>query len=289
MNSDLLAKRFNDIQNRLIDTVMPQVDNTSTATRQHLVSALRNNKFSTKQFLTTRLHTPLSNIMVVGHIAGVEAVTKLAKQEKIIASHDLELSILSSAISFASRLKLNLPFLRDKYKTTAFQVISSASDDINKELSDTITRLIKEGAHINEAKEVLQHKFDQLGLRPASRGQLETIFRTQLQIAFAAGKYSAETRNPLIYRELWGYKYITTEDSRVRPQHAILDGVTLPKDDPFWDRFYPPNGWNCRCQVIPLFEEQPIVQPPAKYNGKPIAPDKGFDWKAGRIFNALAS
>ncbi|MEI3154348.1 MAG: hypothetical protein V8S95_04015 [Odoribacter sp.] len=29
-----------------------------------------------------------------------------------------------------------------------------------------------------------------------------------------------------------------------------MDGVRKPVDDPFWNRYYPPNGWNCRCDVI---------------------------------------
>jgi len=45
-------------------------------------------------------------------------------------------------------------------------------------------------------------------------------------------------------------QYKTQRDGRVRPAHAVLDGTTLPMDDPFWDDYYPPNGWNCRCNVI---------------------------------------
>ena len=26
----------------------------------------------------------------------------------------------------------------------------------------------------------------------------------------------------------------------------------MPKDDPFWDNYYPPNGWNCRCTAIEI-------------------------------------
>lgn len=44
-------------------------------------------------------------------------------------------------------------------------------------------------------------------------------------------------------------RYVTAGDERVRRAHQLLDGVTLPVDDPFWDDFFPPNGWNCRCDV----------------------------------------
>jgi len=44
-------------------------------------------------------------------------------------------------------------------------------------------------------------------------------------------------------------RYVTVRDGRVREKHKILDGVTLPIDDVFWDTYYPPNDWNCRCDV----------------------------------------
>lgn len=47
-------------------------------------------------------------------------------------------------------------------------------------------------------------------------------------------------------------QYITAGDGRVRADHQALEGITLPVDDPFWNKFYPPNDWNCRCQVRQL-------------------------------------
>lgn len=44
--------------------------------------------------------------------------------------------------------------------------------------------------------------------------------------------------------------YQTVGDDRVRPAHAELDNVSRPVDDAFWKTYYPPNGWNCRCDVI---------------------------------------
>ena len=45
-------------------------------------------------------------------------------------------------------------------------------------------------------------------------------------------------------------QYRTARDERVRSSHRPLDRITLPADDPFWDEFFPPNGWNCRCNVV---------------------------------------
>lgn len=44
-------------------------------------------------------------------------------------------------------------------------------------------------------------------------------------------------------------EYVTKKDNRVRPAHAVLDGIIRKISDKFWGIFYPPNGWLCRCLV----------------------------------------
>lgn len=44
-------------------------------------------------------------------------------------------------------------------------------------------------------------------------------------------------------------QYRTAGDKKVRKAHQELEGITLPASDPFWDKYYPPNGFNCRCTV----------------------------------------
>ncbi|MEA3450880.1 MAG: phage minor head protein [Bacteroidota bacterium] len=51
-------------------------------------------------------------------------------------------------------------------------------------------------------------------------------------------------------------QYKTTNDERVRDDHAILNDITLPKSDPFWSEFYPPNGWGCRCLAVEVLSSQ---------------------------------
>lgn len=51
-----------------------------------------------------------------------------------------------------------------------------------------------------------------------------------------------ETRDTHPYLE-----YVTANDEHVREEHRRLHGLIYPIDDPFWDSYYPPNGWRCRC------------------------------------------
>lgn len=47
-------------------------------------------------------------------------------------------------------------------------------------------------------------------------------------------------------------QYRTAHDDKVRPEHAALDRITLPMGDPFWESYYPPNGWNCFVAGTPV-------------------------------------
>ncbi|MDL2315048.1 hypothetical protein LJC16_02180 [Bacteroidales bacterium OttesenSCG-928-C19] len=53
-------------------------------------------------------------------------------------------------------------------------------------------------------------------------------------------------------------EYVTAGDSHVREEHAELAGIIEPVDSPFWEQYYPPNGWNCRCSVRQLTEREAI-------------------------------
>jgi SPP1 gp7 family putative phage head morphogenesis protein len=44
--------------------------------------------------------------------------------------------------------------------------------------------------------------------------------------------------------------YHTVGDGRVRPTHEVLNNISRPVHDKFWDTYMPPNGWNCRCTVL---------------------------------------
>lgn len=46
-------------------------------------------------------------------------------------------------------------------------------------------------------------------------------------------------------------EYATVGDTKVRPEHEVLNGKKWPLGDAIWNTIWPPNGWNCRCTVLP--------------------------------------
>lgn len=79
--------------------------------------------------------------------------------------------------------------------------------------------------------------------------RLETIYRTNMQTAYQAGRWKQFEAN----RERAPYlQYLAVMDSKTRPAHAALHGKVFHIDDPIWDIIYPPNGFNCRCRVRAL-------------------------------------
>ena len=85
--------------------------------------------------------------------------------------------------------------------------------------------------------------------RGITKHRMETIFRTQMQSAYMAGHWQAfeEGRDDAPWLQ-----YSAILDSRTRQSHAAAHGAVYHIDDPFWDYFYPPNGFNCRCTVRAL-------------------------------------
>lgn len=75
---------------------------------------------------------------------------------------------------------------------------------------------------------------------------LEAEYEFAVQSAQSADQWSNLNSDTSRY---W-LQYRTAQDERVRESHQMLNGITLPKNDPFWDKYYPPNGWRCRCVAV---------------------------------------
>lgn len=87
----------------------------------------------------------------------------------------------------------------------------------------------------------------------SSPWRVKTIYRTNMATAAMAGMYK-QLKTMADIMPYW--RYVTVGDGRVREEHARIHGKILRHDDPFWDKYFPLNGYNCRCRVEALSEEE---------------------------------
>ena len=78
----------------------------------------------------------------------------------------------------------------------------------------------------------------------------EHYLRAEYNFTHAAADMAAKWEEFAEDGDHYNLQYRTVGDDHVRPEHAALNGTTLPFSDAFWDSYYPPNGWNCRCTVV---------------------------------------
>lgn len=75
--------------------------------------------------------------------------------------------------------------------------------------------------------------------------------QTEYNLTVSAAQNAANYLRQLEEMDVFPYwEYQTIGDERVRKGHKALDGLVLRADDDVWKNIYPPNGWNCRCEVI---------------------------------------
>lgn len=81
---------------------------------------------------------------------------------------------------------------------------------------------------------------------------LNAEYNFAVRSAQAAGKWN----NFLQDGDEFYLQYRTAHDERVREEHRILDRITLPVSSDFWNEYFPPNGWNCRCNVVQVNKDR---------------------------------
>ena len=147
--------------------------------------------------------------------------------------------------------------LSDKAKQDAFTVAGATSLQLIADVQAAIARAIAQGTTLDDFKAAVGPQLTAAWVgtttRPAAR--LETIFRTNVQTAYNAGRY-AEATDPdtLALRPFWQYDAVV--DGRTTGGCKAANGVILPADHPWWQRNLPPRHQRCRSTFHPLTRRQ---------------------------------
>lgn len=136
-------------------------------------------------------------------------------------------------------------------RNRSFTAAGDMSSDALKTIQDTLADNVRDGTSLEGFRDLLSERLDTSKIGPA---HLETIYRTNVQAAFADG-HETLASHPIV-ANLFPYQaYLAIHDGRVDPEHLALESYGLNgtnvyrRDDPFWDWFSPPWRFNCRCGV----------------------------------------
>lgn len=141
----------------------------------------------------------------------------------------------------------------------AFQKVPM-TEDMHRRLtrSDYIFSGLKTFHELNEAFPSLldengnRKSFEQFynDVQKIDKTYNQSYLHTEYNFVHASAEMAAKWEQYAEDGDRYNLQYRTAGDDKVRPEHAALNGVTLPMSDPFWETYYPPNGWNCRCTVV---------------------------------------
>ncbi|MEY4531312.1 MAG: hypothetical protein RLZZ156_2033, partial [Deinococcota bacterium] len=130
--------------------------------------------------------------------------------------------------------------------------------------------------------------------------RVETIFRTNMQLAYGAGRYAQMTDPDVLEtRPYWMYDSVL--DERTSSLCRSLDGTVKRHDDPWWDKHIPPLHHRCRSAVRTMTENQATTRGITS-NPPDLEPSEGFgerpdvsDWQPnpqkypGKLWDILES
>nr|DAK49608.1 MAG TPA: portal [Caudoviricetes sp.] len=167
-----------------------------------------------------------------------------------------------------------MEYARQKYFWIKKVTDVNVTEKIFKQMSNTL----ENGGTFKEWKKDVDNILSQSGLT-LNEGYLKTVFRTNMNHAYNAGIYMKMDK----YKERYPYyQYCGTLDGREQEHTRELNGKIFKIGTPEADKYFPPNGFNCRCYTVSLTADE--VNPDEVVGNGDINQDVGSF--AGNIGNS---
>lgn len=205
------------------------------------------------------------NNETIGFIAGDEKT-----QKKIIAKLRKLFDNMMKTLFHQKGAQLDITILETENAQEFIEEHASVLNSSFKEvaMSDIMRQRLEESNYIfsgmktfHELNEAFPSLLDENGNRKPFEQFLNDVrkidskynsnyLRAEYNFVNSSAVMAAKWEEFKQYGDRYYLQYRTVGDKRVRPEHAALNRVTLPISDSFWETFFPPNGWNCRCTVV---------------------------------------
>lgn len=134
------------------------------------------------------------------------------------------------------------------FRAKGLTISGVSRQDILGDVKTEILKSMEGGLTLKDFRANIGDLFTRRGWDPLNPHHIETIFRTNIQGAYSARRYRQIT-DPAVtaVRPFW--RYVAVDDSFTRPAHRANHGKIFRFDHSFWQTWYPPNEFNCRCYV----------------------------------------
>jgi SPP1 gp7 family putative phage head morphogenesis protein len=173
-------------------------------------------------------------------------------------------NVIDSAERFEAAMEAmekRAPVPRDEWdamtaleRESAFTVSRVTQAEVLQQVLDAVESAVRDGTDLKQFKDDVYAQLVESwgGEIP---GRLETIFRTNLSVAYNEGRHAIISA-PTVKEARPYWRYDATMDDRGDDECEELNGTVLPVDDPFWESHSPPIHHNCRCILVPLSPEE---------------------------------
>ena len=181
------------------------------------------------------------------------------------------------AVFFKNKLNMPTEHYQDVLAAghdRAFMVAGAMKADLLTDLKSAVDKVIRDGKSFGAFQKdfeaiVQKHGWEGWTGSDPQAGRdwrARVIYQTNLSTSYSAGRYQ-QMMDPGVLAALPYWKYLHNDSvHHPRPLHVEWNSTVLPHDDPWWDVHFAPNGYGCRCRIIPVDATE--------YEGKP-APDNG--------------
>lgn len=166
------------------------------------------------------------------------------------------------------KLSFNYDELKGSAHHEAFTVAKVTRLDLLNDIHEELLGSMKDGRTFKEFQESIKPTIEKKGwwgttevINPrtgevkkidVNARRLKTIFETNTRMAYNVAREEAMDALPLsVYR-----RYISALLSNTREAHAHMHGTIKHKDDEFWIRNSPLNGWGCKCKKTAYSKKQ---------------------------------
>ena len=158
-----------------------------------------------------------------------------------------------------------MDYSRQKYFWIKKITDVNVTEKIFKQMSNTL----ENGGTFKDWKKDVDKILSESGLK-LNEGYLKTVFRTNMNHAYNAGIHLKVDK----YKERYPYyRYCGILDGREQQHTKELDGKIFKVGTPEADKYFPPNGFNCRCYTVSLTEDE--VDPSEVVSSDDIGLDVG--------------